>query len=230
MQGDAGSRTLRLYRYSESSVAVDDPPPASGTLAMLAPYPNPARGGNATSASVSIERGIFACGSTTARGDWCASCSTKIAPPVSTRVRWNGRTTFGQPAASGAYFATIESGVERASTRFLLLRIVTVATVPEPDLWVERYGRMLRSSSARCMRSDEVRSYNVPSRESPDQPASAGLRPILQAALLQRFLSTSIPLSLSRSATRSRLPRPCLLQRSSTCAMPFRFPPSPWRR
>jgi flagellar hook assembly protein FlgD len=37
-------------------------------------------------------------------------------------VRWDGRTRFGQPAASGAYFATIEAGTERASTRFLFLR------------------------------------------------------------------------------------------------------------
>jgi len=122
VQGDAGSRTLHLYRYSESSVAVNDSPPAPGSLAMLAPYPNPTRGGNALlrfridraqHVRLRIHDGA---------GRLVRELLDEDRGAGLNEVRWDGRTRFGQPAASGAYFATIESGAERASTRFLFLR------------------------------------------------------------------------------------------------------------
>ena len=37
-------------------------------------------------------------------------------------VTWDGRGTSGQPMRSGVYFATIESGADRASRALLLIR------------------------------------------------------------------------------------------------------------
>jgi hypothetical protein len=122
VQGDAGSRTLRLYRYSESSVAVEDPPASADALAMLTPFPNPVRGGNAMlrfrldhprHVRLRIHDGAGRLVRELLDEDRAAGLN---------QARWDGRTRLGQPAASGAYFATIESGTERASARFLLLR------------------------------------------------------------------------------------------------------------
>src|SRR4029453_18166502 len=46
VQGASGSTTLKLHRYSEASVAVDEPPIVSepASLSLVPPYPNPVRG------------------------------------------------------------------------------------------------------------------------------------------------------------------------------------------
>jgi hypothetical protein len=124
VQGDAGSRTLRLHRYSESSnVAIDDVPrPVSVGLAMLAPHPNPARGGTASlrfrldrvrHVRLRIHDGA---------GRLVRELLDEERGAGLHEVRWDGRAQSGQPTPSGAYFATVESGAERGSTRFLLLR------------------------------------------------------------------------------------------------------------
>jgi flagellar hook assembly protein FlgD len=89
---------------------------------MLAPYPNPARGGNATLRFRLDRTRHIRLRIHDGSGRLVRELLDEDRAAGLNEVRWNGRTTFGQPAASGAYFATIESGVERASTRFLLLR------------------------------------------------------------------------------------------------------------
>ena len=37
-------------------------------------------------------------------------------------ARWDGRTTAGEPAAGGVYFAKLSSGGRDAVSRFVLLR------------------------------------------------------------------------------------------------------------
>jgi hypothetical protein len=124
VEGAAGSRTLHLDRYAETAnVAVDDPGTTSTALAILPPLPNPVRGGAAT-LRFSLARGT--------------RVSLRIHDGAGRLVRnlleaadrgagmqtahWDGRGEAGQPVPPGVYFATIESGAERATTKFLLLR------------------------------------------------------------------------------------------------------------
>jgi hypothetical protein len=123
VQGDAGSRTLRLHRYSESTgVAVEEPPAAGTTLAMLAPYPNPVHRGGATlrftlprsdRVSLRIHDGAGRLVRELLDGERGAGLN---------QVRWDGLDSEQQPVSSGVYFVTIEAGRDRESARLLLLR------------------------------------------------------------------------------------------------------------
>src|SRR5262245_5119990 len=123
VQGDAGSRTLRLFRYTDTAnVAIDDPAPTTGPLAMLAPYPNPARAGN-TTLRFRLDRARHVrLRILDGAGRLVRELLDEDRDVGFHEVHWDGRARSGQPATSGAYFATVESGAERASVRFLLLR------------------------------------------------------------------------------------------------------------
>lgn len=123
VEGDAGSRTLRLHRYSDTaSVAVEPEPPATVPVAMLAPFPNPARGGSATfrlllehagRVTLRVHDGAGRLVRELLDGERGAGVHEEI---------WDGRDAAGRPVRSGVYFVTLESGTARATTSLLLLR------------------------------------------------------------------------------------------------------------
>jgi hypothetical protein len=121
VEGTAGSRTLRLHRYSESQAVASVEDEFQPRLAMLAPYPNPAHG--ATTLRFRLDRPRHV--------------EVRILDGAGRVVRqllddergaglhelvWNGRGAAGQPVRSGVYFATIESDGDRASRALHLIR------------------------------------------------------------------------------------------------------------
>lgn len=124
VEGSSGSTTLRLHRYSESLVAVEDGTLGSGastSLSMLSPYPNPVRGGSATLRFALARPGRVTLRIHDAAGRLVRQLVDGEHAAGSHEARWDCRGTRGQPARSGVYFATVESGAARATTRFLLL-------------------------------------------------------------------------------------------------------------
>jgi hypothetical protein len=124
VDGASGSTTLRLHRYSESTgVAVGDPSPsAAASLAILPPSPNPVRGDAAMLHFTLSRAGHVRLRIHDAAGRLVRELLDDERPAGSHEVRWDRRDIHGQPARSGVYFATVESGPERATTRFLLLQ------------------------------------------------------------------------------------------------------------
>jgi FlgD Ig-like domain len=122
VEGAAGSRTLRLHRYSESQAVAVVQDQAITTIAMLAPYPNPARGG-ATTLRFRLDRARHvALRIHDGAGRIVRELLDAERPAGFHEVAWDGRGTSGQPMRSGVYFATIESGTDRASRALLLIR------------------------------------------------------------------------------------------------------------
>ena len=125
VEGASGSSTLRLHRYSESTgVAVEEPAPSAGSpgLAMLPPYPNPVRGESATLRFTLDRPGHVTLRIHDASGRVIRELLDGERAAGPHEVRWDRRIASGQPARSGMYFATVEAGGARASTRFLLLQ------------------------------------------------------------------------------------------------------------
>ncbi len=123
LEGAAGSRTLRLHRYAESAnVAVGDPgPERSSQLAIFAPHPNPIRG------SASLRFSLPRPGHVSLRihdgaGRLVRELLDEERGAGVQEFRWDGRGGSGEPVRPGVYFATVESGAERATTRLLVLR------------------------------------------------------------------------------------------------------------
>jgi hypothetical protein len=122
VQGDAGSRTLRLHRYSESgNVAVEGHPPSTA-LAMLPPYPNPIRGGHGTFRFRIDRLGHVVLRIHDGAGRQVRELLDGERAPGMHEVVWDGHAAGGEPVRAGVYFATIESGSARSTIRFLLLR------------------------------------------------------------------------------------------------------------
>lgn len=123
VEGAAGSRTLHLNRYAETvNVAVGDEPPASASLAIFPPYPNPVRGGAAMLRYRLDRSGAVSLRIHDGAGRLVRTLLDGGRDAGQHETRWDGRDESGQPVRPGMYFATIEASAERATTRFLLLR------------------------------------------------------------------------------------------------------------
>jgi len=125
LEGASGSTTLKLHRYSETLVAVDDdsaPNPPGTALAIFPPYPNPVRASEATLRFTLPRSGHVTIRIHDAAGRLVRDLLDGEQSAGPHEVRWDRRTARSQMARSGVYFATLESGVDRATTRFLLLQ------------------------------------------------------------------------------------------------------------
>ena len=123
VEGAAGSRTLHLDRYAETAgVAVGEAAPAPAVLAIFPPLPNPVRGGAATFRFRLDRAGPVSLRIHDGAGRLVREIVTADRGAGSHEARWDGRDEAGRMVRPGVYFAAIESGAERASTRFLLLR------------------------------------------------------------------------------------------------------------
>jgi hypothetical protein len=126
LAGTAGSRTLRLHRYSESpNVAVEpgaSPSAPAAPLVMLAPAPNPAHGG-----PVMLRIGLARAAPIAVRildgsGRRVRNLADRMGAAGINALSWDGFDDAGHPVPPGVYFAAAASGTSRASMRVLVLR------------------------------------------------------------------------------------------------------------
>jgi hypothetical protein len=123
VEGAAGTRTLRLHRYSEAaSVAVEGERPAVTPMAMLPPQPNPSRGGMVTLRFRLDRAATVRLHIQDAAGRVVRELEQGERSAGPHEARWDGRDAAGRPVHSGVYFATVATETGRATTRLLVTR------------------------------------------------------------------------------------------------------------